>query len=149
MIIQRLGDRTTLALRYLLERSCGIDHRLYAFDERLGAQIDLVLQVEPGTAGIDALGNEAAVRRRRLVPADDPVTDLDPVIPGPRDPTWPRDAVLVWIDLTAGEFLAQVTAAVVLRQGAVSQRKFVSVMVKIMRASIVGFLPEPLLSAYS
>ena len=63
--VQRLGWRTALASGDLLQRSLGIDQLLHALDERFGAQVDLVLQLEPGTRGIHALMDELTVRGDR------------------------------------------------------------------------------------
>jgi hypothetical protein len=51
----------TLGLRNIVQRSLGIDRRLHAFDERLGAEIDLIFQLAPRTGGVDPFGNEPAV----------------------------------------------------------------------------------------
>ncbi len=61
IIVEGLLDGPALTLRYLSERARGIDQGLHAFDEPLGAQVDLILEIEPGTRCVRAFGDKPPV----------------------------------------------------------------------------------------
>jgi hypothetical protein len=57
-----------LAFRDLSQGASWVDPRLHAFDELLGAQVDLTLERLPWTGGADAFGDETPVASHRCGP---------------------------------------------------------------------------------
>ncbi len=67
IVVQRIGQSTTLAFRDVLQRALGINQRLHALNKRFGTQVDLAFQLEPRTGGADPVGDKPAIRGNRVL----------------------------------------------------------------------------------